>query len=122
MSHWAWAILFWVLTLAVIFAERECKGIITRRVISRVPPARLWATGFSAFNYRYALIGTVAFAASFFTPNFMHDMLWWGSQTVVVLDDWLFHDTDFKKKWDMVRNKIKWRMELPEPLTDQVAS
>lgn len=75
-----------------------------------------------AINYRYILIGGTAFAISNFIPKAMEDLVWWAPQIVVLLDDWLFHDTDLKKKWDMVRNKIKWRMELPEPLHDQVAS
>lgn len=30
-------------------------------------------------------------------------------------DDWLTNHDDFKKKWDWVRNKIKWKMKLPVP-------
>lgn len=32
------------------------------------------------------------------------------------LDDYLSDDDDRKKFWDTVRNKIKWKMELPKPV------
>jgi len=112
-----------VLLFAVLIADRDCKGIFTRKVLSRIPPRKWWTPAtFVAINYRYLLISGTIFVVQEFVPNDMDDLVWWVPQILVLLDDWLFHDTDLKKKWDMVRNKIKWRMELPEPLHDQVAS
>ena len=42
--------------------------------------------------------------------------------TVVSLDDYLNgDDDDRKKRWDIVRNKIKWRMELPPQPQEETA-
>jgi hypothetical protein len=34
------------------------------------------------------------------------------------LDDYFTNDDDMKKWWMEVRNKIKWKMELPQPATE----
>jgi hypothetical protein len=42
-------------------------------------------------------------------------ILWSIAVIALYFDDWMTNHDDFQKKWDLVRNKIKWKMELPEP-------
>lgn len=128
MSSWVipfvWLSIYWA-TIWIVPTERLCKGLFTRYVLKRLPPKRWWTPGSTGHMYRYMLWWGITIVLEYGYPRFgvkTWALLFWGPVILVVLDDYFFGDDDaWKRRWEGVKNKIKWKMDLPEPVRQEVA-
>ena len=93
------------------------KGIINKKILSRIKMDRRTLGGRFAFLFFWIAVsfGIEAIA------HISQVIVYWGGIIILVLDDHLNKDDNYRKYWDLVRNKIKWKMELPQPV-NRVAS
>lgn len=109
-----WLVLSLVVQLGSILLkpQNNCKGkLIT------IPMKRLlrWKHDDPIGNLFFRVVIQMlcfAFILAFFAPAWAYS-LW---VIALYLDDYMSDDDTFKRFRDMVRNKIKWKMELPKPV------
>ena len=113
---WAWMVLGLAVQWGMIlmWPRRIGKGLVTKKM------------------WRWPLIGSslpttvrskqvFSLIAVFWTIQFgVADTIYgvagfWVALIGLYLDDYLFGDDEGKRRWDWVRNKIRWKMALPEP-------
>ena len=115
--NWMWMVLGVCVQLFVggVFPKRLGRGLLTK-------PMWTWpllrAKSPSAVRLKQLVVlWVIEFTLDMGTG--IDDLLltagFWFLVIVLYLDDYLFGDDDGKRRWDWVRNKIKWKMELPEP-------
>lgn len=121
----AWVGLYFV-SILFIPSRKLCRGLFTRHILIRfIPPRRFWA-GPWRNSYRYMLwvVGSLPllFSGVVNSANARY-AVFFGVYILLLLDDYIFGDDENRKKMrEWARNKIKWKMKLPAPVTDQVAS
>ncbi len=121
MSWFAWVGLYFAAQILVPF-RKKCRGLFTRKVLARVVPPCRWWTGFYKDTYRYFLwLGCWALASLFIgEKRDVNDLVFWGTYILLLLDDYFFGDDDSWKKFlEGVKNKVKWKMELPQPVSER---
>lgn len=108
------------------FGKRVGKGLISRllaklRVFGKRPfeASRWWGRRIRQLLAMYATLFALYIGPWFDTDDLTPCYVFWAVFIILYLDDYLFGDDDnFKRFWEGVRNRIKWKMELPEPATD----
>jgi hypothetical protein len=113
-SEWFWAITTALAqNIAIVcWPTRYTNGLASKlwRRIIRWPRTPFWL--------RVAQI-TVVFAIAKPLPGHLGVAVYYGGVLVLVLDDFLFgDDQDWRKRWEGVRNRIRWRMKLPQPAAE----
>lgn len=124
MNGWLWFALWLVVDIAVP-QRRLCRGYVSRLLAKVIPPKRWWYPKgrFHHGLYRNIIWWLLCGVLNQLVARQFRDILFWGGLILLYLDDYVNGDDDDpKKRWEGVKNKIKWKMRLPEPLTDQVAS
>lgn len=126
LQGFVWLLLYWS-TVWIVPYKRLCRGLFTRFVLKRVvPPRRIWNNGGVGHSYRYMLwLGMTLILQ--YGLGVLNTKAWnpifWAPLILVLLDDYIFGDDDaWKRRWEGVKNKIKWQMELPpEPTRQETA-
>jgi len=58
----------------------------------------------------------VVLGVSMAVPGVVGDACFWVPWTVFHLDDWFTGgDDDWRRRWESVRNRVRWLMQLPAP-------
>lgn len=124
-SYWLYYLL-WIVVDFAVPRRKEQKGYIWRAVRATLfrwffikkPPEQLFRRFmvFSAIVYYGVLLQLPL-------SDFQTGALFFAFFTVLALDDYLNgDDDDRKKRWDWVRNKIRWLMELPAKPQEEPAA
>lgn len=114
---WAWMALGltvqWFVGLA--FPKRIGKGLLTKPmwrwpVFGSARPTMVRSKQiFVLLALFYALVFGTALSDLYVTAGL------WVLIIALYIDDYLFGDDEGKRRWDWVRNKVKWRMKLLQP-------
>jgi hypothetical protein len=117
MNDWAWVILVLVVQLGCILLKPRNigKGKYITMPLRRALPKifdHMWCRLFQIL----LLIG-IQLMIDAVMHGHLGFYLYCVGMIALYLDDYLSDDDDRKKFWDMVRNKIKWKMELPKPVS-----
>lgn len=111
MINWVWFALYFVAAegLYWFWPNRVGNGYSARWL-------KRWVE-FPYFRFVMRYVLWVGIAIIVATGN----AIFWGVAVSFVLDDYFFgKDNNWRRKWDFVKNHIKWLMELPtiQPETD----
>lgn len=108
--------------------ERLCRGLVTR-MMARIPGLgwffRLNST--SMFPLAFGTAKRALFVAIVselairpLSDPTVAELFYYLMVTLLFLDDYVTGgDDDWRKRWQEVRNKVKWKMELPQPATER---
>lgn len=123
MSGWAWLGLYFLSQFSVP-AKKKCRGLFTRYILARIiPPRRWWKSAPGNDTYRYFLWMGVNLPLQYTVllhNDALGEAIFWGGYILMLLDDYLFGDDNSWKKFkEWAGNKIKWKMELPQPAIDR---
>lgn len=123
----AWiGLVFWV---SLSYPQRYCRGIISRKwqkVIFRNRNVDKWGEHFQRLTTRMSQLlawGMVAAALHYGPAKWdVPDAIYWPVAAIPYIDDVLTGDDDdrWKRRWQAVKNKLKWRMVLPAPVPVRV--
>jgi len=114
---WGWVILGlavqWFVMLA--FPTRIGKGVLTKlmwswpligsRLPVRVRMKQVFILIGIHWTIQFGITDTKVYGIAAF----------WCALIALYVDDYLFGDDEGRRRWESVRNKVKWRMALPEP-------
>ncbi len=127
MGTWTWAgyYFLWIIAMNVVPERKKQNGYIWRGlratmfrwILSQKPPKQMMRR-FLTFSFALWAI-TEPFLNEPISGSLFYTLL-----IVMELDDYLNgDDDDRKKRWEAVKNKIKWLMDLPpKPAEGQVQS
>ena len=95
------------------FPRRLFRGVLTRKMCSLVygTNARQWPVDFQCLSIR--LLQVVLLAVLSYT--LLSSLAFWLLQAGLYLDDLLTGDDDdrWRRRWESLKNKVKWKMRLP---------
>jgi len=101
------------LSAIFLYPRRHSRGYLSR-----------WALPF--FMKRFSFFGPSLLRLSQILACWIlipSNKLYFIAIAILYIDDVLFGDDDqTKKRWESVKNRIKWKMELPAPIEGEVAS
>lgn len=117
LGYWLLGVSLCAVTLRWIYQhDPGClgKGKITRLMMRYFLPRGLWRYPTIMFS-RMMCIGLAASPISFAVGGVVarSGMLTWVGIIAILLDDYFSHDDRFKRWFEGVRNKAKWKMKLP---------
>lgn len=105
-----------------IYPDRYCRGIISRKMRKLFRWPDNFFLSFAAF--RIGQMTLLALLQNFIIIHVSNNSFYWIGIIILFLDDAFFGDDDdrWKRRWQAVKNKIKWKMVLPKPQTAQASS
>lgn len=125
--YYAYVILYYVVLFKVP-SHKLYKGIIWRNVL-KVPPMRYVGRRWTkplALAVRDGARSIVALVVwdtivwyAIPASHGLHETLFWTPPIAAFMADYLHDDDRFKRFYNEVRNKIRWKMELPVPVPNR---
>lgn len=114
IAFFAWVLLAIAVIGMVLLKAPNCrlKGVITRKLIFKIPPREIWA-GPNSSLMRAIIIAFVSAPLAVSLPEFFAGAPYAILTAVVWIDDYMADDDRWKKLRKSVRNKLKWKMKLP---------
>lgn len=115
MTYWMWL----GLTLLIQFTVPALNPKGYQRGKFLTMPMRKFIRFFDKPSCRSRQLWCVCIPADFighYVIGNSMSYIYFGSIIALYLDDWITNHDDFKKFGDWVRNKVKWKMELPQPV------
>lgn len=114
MSDWAWVIFVLAVQLGCMLLKPQNSGRGKRITMPMRRRFKFYDNPWCRVLQIFTLVGlqTVLSIPMGHKSFYVYCIL----MCALYIDDYFSDDDDHKKFWDTVRNKIKWKMELPKPV------
>ena len=120
MSYWGWDLLFLIVFFFLQLSRPKnfCRGRVSRLLSKHFLPRAFWRPEMPLYFSRLFLCLLVSLPVRMASTLVGH-ALFWLLTIGLLLDDYYFGDDDHWQRFkELVRNKVKWKMQLPQPVNE----